>query len=221
MRTLTRKKLDMLAEVMPVLSETEQRKCIGGFIYITSGGHILDYDGGSYEMVVTNQLPEDYLTNMPDSGNFAIQQDWIKQGILSSMANNMGVGSGELSGVVIEFYEDEKEGQYAMYNDATGVIGINTNSRLFKESNNYHDFTTLLQHEIHHAMTPEDTGTYKSEYEAYKAMLNLGGAEHCSDSFYREMYNQYLNYYHALPYEERIKEEFIIHRDFAEPIITP
>lgn len=118
-----------------------------GFLYITSGGHILDYDGGSYEMVVTNQLPEDYLTNMPDSGNFAIQQDWIKQGILSSMANNMGVGSGELSGVVIEFYEDEKEGQYAMYNNATGVIGINTNSRLFKESNNYHDFTTLLQHE--------------------------------------------------------------------------
>ena len=221
MRTLTRKNLDALAEVMQTLSETEQRECVGGILYITSGGQVLGYDGGSYEMVVTNQLPGSDFTNISDSGNFANQQDWIKQNILRSMVDDMGIGTSILSGVTFEFYENEKEGQYAMYNSTSGVIGVNTNGRLYRESNNYHDFTTLLQHEIQHAMTPEDAGTDRSEYEAYKAMLSHEGAQYCSDSFYREIYNEYINYYNALPYEERIKEDFITHRETPHTIITP
>lgn len=218
MKKLTRKNLNTLAAVMPVLSETEQRECVGGFIYINSGGDILAYDGGSYEMVVVDHLPNDYLTNFPDSGNFAVQQDCIKQSILSNIANSMGIGPDNSLGITFEFYENEKEGQYGMYNNVVRTIGINTNGKLYKESNNYHDFTILLYHEKHHAMTPEDVGTDRSEYEAYKAMLTHGGAEHCSDSFYQEMYNQYLKYYNALPYEEKLKEDFIFHRNTDDDI---
>ena len=49
-------------------------------------------------------------------------------------------------------------------------------------------------------------------------MLTHGGAEHCSDSFYQEMYNQYLKYYNALSYEEKLKEDFIFHRNTDDDI---
>ena len=76
---------------------------------------------------------------------------------------------------------------------------------------------------MHHAQTPEDVGTDRSELEAYKYILNDTNASNCSDSFYNGVYNKYMEYYNKLSNEEKAKENFIRHRDSVldEVIITP
>ena len=128
MRTLTRKNLDALAEVMQTLSETEQRECVGGILYITSGGQVLGYDGGSYEMVVTNQLPGSDFTNTTDSGNFANQQDWIKQ---NAVLIDVGINrcNGKICGDID--YADVKQ-KAAAITPVPGGVGSVTTAVLMK-----------------------------------------------------------------------------------------
>lgn len=224
MKNLTRKNLNELAAVMPVLSENELREYVGGALYVDSGGGILGWDGTSYEMIVTDTLPSGYMDNPQQSGNFTEQPDWVKRSIISFTASTLGIGNGNMSDIPFMFYEDENEKQYAKYDYGkteynTEYIGINTNSELYKRSNNYHDYIFLLTHEIHHAETPEDRGdkSGRSELEAYKAMLNHHSAEHASHWLYEQIYQKYFDLYQKLPYEERIKEELIINRNDYVP----
>ena len=230
MKNLTRKNLNELAAVMPVLSENELREYVGGALYVDSGGGILGWDGTSYEMIVTDTLPSGYMDNPQQSGNFTEQPDWVKRTIISFTASTLGIGNGNMSDIPFMFYEDENEKQYAKYDYGkteynTEYIGINTNSELYRNSNNYHDFIFLLIHEIHHAETPEDRGDSngRSELEAYKAMLSHPSAAHSSPFVYNQMYNEYIKLYNALPPEIKAKEDYILHRDSAvlDGYITP
>ncbi|WP_289198986.1 hypothetical protein [Bacteroides acidifaciens] len=54
MRKVTRKSLDELAKVMPVLSEMEQRSFIGGTEYPPSGSHTQPYTWEEYDRMVAS-----------------------------------------------------------------------------------------------------------------------------------------------------------------------
>lgn len=228
MKKLTRKNLNALATVMPVLSETEQCECTGGAIYVNSRGEILGSGGTSFTMYVTEVLPDDYETEPLGSGDFSSQTDYVKQAILSAMGNRLGIGCGNLEDVSLGFISDPNSNIYASYDfgdggAGSGNININTQGILYQTSNNYCDYELLLKHEMHHAQTPEDVGTDRSELEAYKYILNDTNASNCSDSFYNGLYYKYMEYYNKLSDEEKAKENFIRHRDSVldEVIITP
>ncbi len=54
MKTVTRKGLDELAKIMPVLSEMEQRSFIGGTEYPPSGSHTQPYTWEEYDRMVAS-----------------------------------------------------------------------------------------------------------------------------------------------------------------------
>lgn len=235
MKKLTRKNLDALAAVMPVLSETEQQVCMGGVLYMNSGGTILGYDGGSYDILIADSLPTDYLTNPASSGNFADQNEELKKAVIRKVAYDLGVGKegGDMECVDIRFSEfsgDESSWEAKADWDVaypapdigvtsfSGTISINTSANLFQQGENYYDYQLALIHEIDHIRTPDyyDATTQpleksKDEFSAYAKMLQSENAiRNCSNNFYNSIYSNYVNEYNTLVAEGII-----------DPSITP
>lgn len=211
MRNLEKKDLKSLAQMMPVLSELEQREYVGGVLYVNSGGAVLGWDGGSYNMFVTDTLPIDYMTNPTESGNFLQQTELMKQSVITGIARQQGIGAEGSTFESIDFcfipmtgeYENNLAGSNAWGKDEngnySGTIAINTNGVLYQSAENYCDFQLALTHEIDHIMTPDDKNNkMTSEYTAYKAMLNDAAIENCSQSFYNSVYNEYLEYHNKM-----------------------
>lgn len=227
MKRLEKKNLKTLAQIMPVLSEKEQREYVGGVLYVDSGGAILGWDGGSYDMFVTDMLPTDYMINPAESGNFLGQSEQMKQSVITGIARQKGIGAegSTLANVDISFFS--MEGEYENYlagsnawgkdenGNYSGAIAINTNGPLYQSAENYYDYQLALTHEIDHVMTPEDKNNeMTSEYTAYKAMLNDAIAiENCSQGFYNDLYNKYLEYH-----EKMVEAELATDADLIERI---
>lgn len=195
MKKLTRKNLDALAAVMPVLSETEQQVCMGGVLYMNSGGTILGYDGGSYDILIAESLPTDYLTNPASSGNLSEQNDEIKRAVITNIAYAKGFFQGELEDARFSFmpFPDDENTFAAVergeIEDETGsysgAIRINTNSSLYQASENYFDFSLTLLHEKTHLTSTLPSKSVDIEYEAVVAMLNDTMAmTYCSNEYY-------------------------------------
>lgn len=223
MKKLTRKRLNALATVMPVLSETEQRKCVGGLIYMDSGGIILGSGGNTYDIYITETLPLDFATNETRSGNFAEQSDKIKETIFRKIAYDLGVGKEgtDLEYVNMDFREfTGTEATLEARADPNGIhpspdfgqtsysgtISINTSDHLFQKSQNYYDFQLTMIHEIDHIKTPEyydgETEPWKAimdELTAYTSMFqNDLAIKKCSNEYYNSLYEAYLDAYQKL-----------------------
>lgn len=223
MKKLTRKNLNALAAVMPVLCETEQRECVGGVMYMNSGGQILGYDGGNYEIFITEMLPSDYIVNPASSGNFSDQDDELKKAVIRKVAYDLGVGKegGDMECVDLQFSEftggesswEAKADWDVAYpapdigvTSFSGTISVNTSAGLFQQGENYYDFQLALIHEIDHVRTPDyyDAATQpleksKDEFSAYTKMLqNENAIKNCSENFYNGIYNNYVSEYNTL-----------------------
>lgn len=229
MKKLTKKDLNALVAVMPMLSETEQRECVGGALYITSGGEVLGWTGGSYDIVIAECMPD--INDPSESGNFCTQNDKIKQTIIKNIATSLGIGVTGSNMEEVDFSFDSLENSttnarayplgvipsetYGL-TSYYGGISINTNGGLYRSANNYYDLELLLKHEINHIQTPFDAmiGTpeydpYMSEYEAYKAMLTDSSSLRCSIEYYNQIYQNYVTYYNAVKNRLPKDEPFI------------
>lgn len=223
MKKLTRKNLNALAAVMPVLSETEQRECTGGLVYISPSGGILWSGGSSSDIYIVDELPYDYEMDAGKSGNFSSQSNELKETIIRQIASSLGVGreGSDLEYVDIQFSEftggesslTAKADYYVGYpapdigvTSFSGTISLNTSAALFQQGQNYYDFQLALTHEIDHVRTPnyydaekQPLEKSKDEYSAYREMLQSEIAiNKCSNSFYDSIYNNYLNEYNTL-----------------------
>lgn len=244
MKKLNRKNLNALAAVMPVLSENEQRGCVGGLIYMDSGGMILGSGGNSSDIYITDTLPQDFATNTTRSGNFSEQSDEIKQSVLRKVAYDLGVGKegSDLEYVNMNFFgftgddatKDAIADPYGAHpspdfgqTSYSGSISINTSDTLYQDCENYYDFQLTMIHEIDHIKTPEyydkDKEPWKAtmdEFTAYTSMFQSDLAlEKCSDRYYNSLYNAYLDAYQKLIEEEKIDPSLIplIGRDPNRP----
>lgn len=232
MKKLTRKNLNALAAVMPILSEIEQPEYVGGALYINSGGEVLGWTGGSYDIVIAESLPD--VRDPYESGNFYCQSDEIKNTVIQGIATRLGIGvegsdleevhfeimpyrngKGEkpnASANPIGIVPSEENGLTSYYGD----IFVNTDSKMYQEVNNYYDLELLLKHEINHIKTPYDGvkgcveyNPEMSEYEAYKAMLTDSSSLKCSIEYYNQIYQNYVTYYNAVKNELPEDESFI------------
>lgn len=207
----------------------------GGVLYINSGGTILGYDGGSYDILIADSLPADYLTNPASSGNFTDQNEELKKTVIRKVAYDLGVGKegGDMECVNLQFSEfSGAESSWQAKADwdvaypapdigvtsFSGTISINTSANLFQQGENYYDYQLALIHEIDHIRTPNyyDAETQpleksKDEFSAYEKMLQSENAiRNCSNNFYNSIYSNYVNEYNTLVAEGII-----------DPSITP
>lgn len=230
MKKLTRKNLNALAAVMPVLSETEQRECVGGLIYMDSGGMILGSGGNSSDIYITETLPQDFATNTTRSGNLSEQNDEIKRAVITNIAYEEGFFQGEFENTRFSFapFPDDDDKTFAAakredFEDETGsysgIIRINTNSSLYQTSENYFDFSLTLLHEKTHLTSTLPSKSVDIEYEAMVAMLNDTMAmAKCSDEYYTETRRLYDKLFQQMLAEEKVTaDDYIGHIKGREP----
>ena len=229
MKKLTRKNLNALAAVMPVLSETEQRECVGGLIFMDSGGMILGSGGTSFEIYITDTLPQDFATNTTRSGNLSEQNDEIKRAVITSIAYAEGFFQGELEDARFSFmpFPDDENTFAAVergeIEDETGsysgAIRINTNSSLYQASENYFDFSLTLLHEKTHLTSTLPSKSVDIEYEAMVEMLNDTMAmAYCSNEYYTATRRLYDDLFQQMLENGKVtKDDYIGHIIGREP----
>ncbi len=181
-RTVTRKSLDELRKVMPVLTEQEQRECEGrAYYYDDTSGNYLGKLGTSNEIRIVNSSTFNSLKGCNDDSElFGSSRSLdssslsIKQNVMRAMARNVGYTG--------NVYMSDKDVSNNGSHSIDSGIGVNRNSTLF-ESGNYYDFLLLMCHEKNHSETMGDLGTAKSEYEAYSAMVSRPEFQYASSSY--------------------------------------
>lgn len=219
MRKLERKDLKSLELIMPVLSEMEQRECFGGVIYFGSGAEMIGWDGSSYEIYVTDQYIDLNNCEPISSGNFSSQPEYMKMAVIDRIAQSLGMcqEGTEFEDMYFEYAEfpesvNDKMAFEGISEEGNHCIFMNTNHKLFKESNNYFDFELTIIHEMEHAKNVKnELDNNMSEYLAYSAMLErVNSSSNCSAEYYSGMYMKYEYYFNELLKENRVSEKDLI-----------
>lgn len=202
MKKVTKKSLDELAKVMPPLSVQEQRSCIGGSIYYSpgSGSYLGAWNDGFPDIRVIN--PDDFyeLTRSGSAGGVTgasignelirlssklSSNDSMLSPIYSVMAQSIGYNG--VVGLIPQTPENRNKYGAAQ----SGSIYLNPSLL----DNNFYNTMSILVHEKHHCDTPEDNSdTNKSEFEAYKAMINSAYFANATEGFQKLMREKYEYY---------------------------
>lgn len=188
MKTLKRKTLDELRAEMPVLSETEQRRCKGGTFYCDLSGNNLGQVGSGDDLKFCSA--SDFQTY--NAGNIE------GQGISFGSLNNAGqynfiLSHSSFSNAQIGKYPP---GTVAAGQNADGVLAINENSFVW---NNYHDALSTLEHEQYHNAGKDylTTGNELTsrEVSAYERQISSGTFQSTSDAYKRATADSLYEYY--------------------------
>lgn len=181
MKKLTRKSLDELARVMPVISEAKQRIYFGGTFYYNNSGQLLgEIPDGNYAIKIGNSTG--------DSGaiDFSASNQDTKNNVLTTMANSIGISGS------IGFFENPENPNHMGGIDASGNIYVNSNAKIYL-SGNYYDFLSVLHHEHYHQMTLSGYAfsSGQNEYQALIYEINQSGFQYTSDYYKSGTYNAY------------------------------
>lgn len=154
MRKVTKKSLEELAEVMPVIYKEEAKSIIGGTIYFDVSGNRLGKVGSSDELrVVAKEEWEDYT----DQLGFGTEKDYSKMGmslsaandrvktvVASSYARNYG-----FQGVQVNSKVNVQADAWISPNDPN-IVAIRHDSMILDHEN---DLINTLKHEQYHYIT--------------------------------------------------------------------
>lgn len=180
MKKLTKKSLDELAMVMPVISETKLRNYFGGaFYYNESGGFLGETNDGRNSILIGSSI------NDPKAKLFSAVDPEIVCNVLTTMGKSIGI-DGEVT-----YYEDDENmnKQGSITND--GQIAINYSSRLFGAGkNDYYSFLSVLNHEHFHQILKK-RGVSNSKLEEYLALkyeMSQPSFENTSPSYKKDLY---------------------------------
>lgn len=190
---LTRKSLDELADIMPVLSEDEQGHCIGGADFYDLSGNFLDSVGPGSDIRIISQRDlntamqesqnnNDYTYKSSSSWGSYIQQEsnLSSDSVKNIISHITGMNQGNIlvsSGKIEEAASLVTSGYYLIQIDRTSLSLRNTES-----------LKSTMRHETNHIMRPTDN-TWLDEDDAYM--------DQTSDSSFKSL---------PLDYRQRIAE---------------
>ena len=170
MKKLSRKNLDELAKVMPVLSETEQRMFVGGTVYCDLSGNYLGKVGAG------------------DDLKFIAQSDfnYYRDNHIEGMGDSFSELSRAAQTTFVMNHSSFKYGQIAISNNSDRDLAaevLEGGVKIYKYDsvwNNYHDALSTLEHEWYHFDNKHyiTTGTIvdvQEEIETYIAQINSAG----------------------------------------------
>ncbi|MFV0378779.1 MAG: hypothetical protein ACK5JD_15920 [Mangrovibacterium sp.] len=219
MKKITRKNLKQLSETMTILSEAEQRSCVGAEHYYDMYGNYLGTVGSSSEVRTMDYWAYDalknsssatymlhqYSTSLFDSGIYA------QNNIINTIAYELGIY--EQIYVYSFFYDDgtinrESGGatRYTSNNnwtDYNSYMALNSASYTL-ENGNIYDIMCMLIHEKDHYdnYNPSTYDKTESEYLAYLSTINSEYFQYTSADFKEGVYSQYY-YYDNLYYNQQ------------------
>ena len=217
MKKLTKKNLQQLCETMALLSEVEQRNCVGTAYYYSPDGQLLGYLGNSSEIrVVDSSIFYSLQDNNDDACLFGNSTSLYYSGnatqvnIINSIAGGLGLDYIYLD----TLYYTVNNNKYISY-DSGGrtthmgtpeygyqysYITINDASDVFIKGN-FYDMMCVLLHEQDHYdnYNPYTHDEVASEFFAFGATIYNEYFEHASSEFRANIYSQY-EYYKNLYY---------------------
>ncbi len=197
-RKITRKTLDELRKVMPVLTEQEQREYIGKTMYFdSSSGNFLGKVGPSSEIRIVNSSTFESLKYCNDDSelypySFALNSVnySIQKNIITSIAREHKINLN--SGASISLINVPCDSGYILYGqaDLKGNIEININSPSYTSAN-YYDLLMTLYHEKYHTTVSRDNFFSKeAELGAYEFERNSPEFQYASESCRNRIINK-------------------------------
>lgn len=155
-RKLTKKSLNELAQVMPVLSEKEQDELVGGAQLFTKDGTYLGQVGTSQEVRITTENTytqlQSYDLSYQDSlvGNMSAGLSGQAIQTMEKVMNSIAQMAGIDSGIKIEVKNVQGWTAYGS-TTSTGGIWLNANSdTIVYDGCNMYDFMSTIIHENYH-----------------------------------------------------------------------
>ena len=171
--TLKRLTLNELAEIMPIVSASEQEDSVGGaHVYGSDGTYLSNTYNTSDPTSIYFMRPDNtynyggipvyvYSSATPMSLNQATSSERFN--VVDTMAQSIGINNLQFLNV--------PNGIYGSCSPS-GVISFNVASGYFSTGPvNYNNIMLTLIHERHHALTLSDHGTNQDEIEAINAMM--------------------------------------------------
>ena len=163
-RKITRKDLDELRKTMPVLSENEQRRCVGMARYFDTSGNYLGTFGEGLEMRIIDPQKKVYLLETGASPNqlhgesIFFASDETKRAILQRHF---------LPTYLANFEFTDQPGIMAGF-ATCGQFHIGRGAWMEHAG----DIKSIITHEIHHFNSGNFTGCWREEYNALMAQIN-------------------------------------------------
>lgn len=174
MRVVTKKSLEELAKVMPVIHEEEARAIIGGTIYYDVSGNRLGTVGSSDEIrVVAKEEWEDYNNQI----GFNTEKDYDKMGIpLSATSDGVKTIVTSIYAKRFGFLGAQVNSSVKLSGDAgirpeyPYVVAIQYNSMILDHEN---DLINTIKHEQYHSIiTGNVDSTPYNEIEAIEYQIS-------------------------------------------------
>lgn len=190
MRKLTRKNLDELAKVMPVISEVEQATYNGGTVYCDLSGHYLGKVGmGDDLKFISSTDFEYYQTNNIEGGGKSFGE-LDNNGRVHFIMNNSSFERGQIS------IRNDSDSGYAAIILEQGMVVFKNDSAW----NNYHDALSTLEHEWYHFKEHHyeaNTGIehVRNEIETYLMQINSAGFSNTSYEYKKRVAEDLYHYY--------------------------
>lgn len=151
MRKLTRKNLDELAKVMPVISANVKSQYIGGAVYFDTNGNRLGNLGSSDEIrVITKELFDQYTKNGGENTE------------LDELGTSFKDSSGSIQRSIIQDYINQYASEVTSFelSNMTGNIAtVSSKGELtlkISSISNEYELISTLQHENYHLSTVDD-----------------------------------------------------------------
>lgn len=199
-RKLTRKNLDELAKVMPVLSEEVQSSCMGGTIYVSADGIRFGKIGGSDEFYVIDAAQWRSINN-PKSSDYndpylgerlSSCSDSTIQAVVGGYAKNFANYTGT---VCAKSYGDDSGTQASV--SSGGELCINRYGEYVYHEN---DLISILEHEGEHISGT--SGSYwHQELKAVENQVNSSYYATTSTSFREGLANYLVDIWKNLGYD--------------------
>lgn len=173
MRKITKKSLEELAEVMPIIHAVEAKSIVGGTIYFDISGNRLGTVGSSDELrVVAKEEWEDYGNHL----GFNTEKDYSKMGmslsaasdrvktiVTSSYAKNLGFLGAQVSSKV------HLSGDAGIKPDNPSIVLIQHDSMILNHEN---DLINTMKHEQYHYITGSVEDTASNEIGAIEYQIS-------------------------------------------------
>lgn len=188
MKKLSRKNLDELAKVMPVLSETEQKAFVGGTVYCDLSGNYLGKVGVGDDLKFISQSDFNYYKDNNLEGMGVSLGGLNDAGLEGFIKNHFSFDN-----KIIRTSEQSELGAGLTEN---GNLKINTNHFAW---NNYYDALSVLEHEAYHYQKRHYifTGTadkIENELETYRYQMHTSTFDKTSKEFQQATF-RYMSQY--------------------------
>lgn len=187
--------MEELAQVMSVLSETEQSELVGGtYVYDSSGNLVYENKDSGHTMLIVTDMGKLYelkagcmnFDTFKDTAckKFSEVSYDTRKNVIETIAQNLDVSLNVSSHNLHSGFSSERSNGTT---DSKGNITINADGSVYLLEGNQMDIQMTIQHELYHKndSTPK-TSNYnmlKRDYEAYMHVFDHPDFPLCSPSY--------------------------------------